>query len=233
MVFLTSALDGGERSASRPCRFSPGNLAPVTHWIGACVVPRAGLELCRGYSNLFCRESNPVRPAHNSSLYWLSYSLPRNKRKSAWFVESRGQVQALQHSGCVSRHGAANVILLPVHSRHSKDYVNNDCSTPCHTQYMRYSAGNRNQCPNLKYLWFPIISSFANRYNCHFSLRVVICVHTAPRDPNVLGTRLWGHPKLVFRLPDYYSDASFSVALHLICNGIKVVYVLLEREEAT
>jgi hypothetical protein len=32
-VFLTSALDGGEWSASRPGRFAPGEGAPDTHWI--------------------------------------------------------------------------------------------------------------------------------------------------------------------------------------------------------
>jgi hypothetical protein len=35
-VFLTSTLVGGEWSASRPCRFTPG-----THWIGGWVDPRA------------------------------------------------------------------------------------------------------------------------------------------------------------------------------------------------
>jgi hypothetical protein len=38
-VFLTSALAGGEWSASRPCRFTPG-----THWIGGWVVPIADLH---------------------------------------------------------------------------------------------------------------------------------------------------------------------------------------------
>jgi hypothetical protein len=33
--FLTSALDGGEYSASRPCRFTPMEKAPDIHWIGA------------------------------------------------------------------------------------------------------------------------------------------------------------------------------------------------------
>ncbi|PNF15375.1 hypothetical protein B7P43_G00968 [Cryptotermes secundus] len=33
-IFLTSALAGGERSASRPGRFTPGERAPGTHWIG-------------------------------------------------------------------------------------------------------------------------------------------------------------------------------------------------------
>jgi hypothetical protein len=38
------ALAGGEWSASRPCRFTPGERAPGTHWIGGWVDPRAGLE---------------------------------------------------------------------------------------------------------------------------------------------------------------------------------------------
>jgi hypothetical protein len=38
-IFLTSALVGGEWSASRPCRFTPG-----THFIGGWVDPRAGLD---------------------------------------------------------------------------------------------------------------------------------------------------------------------------------------------
>jgi hypothetical protein len=32
--FLTSALDGGEWSASRPGRFTPRERTPRTHWIG-------------------------------------------------------------------------------------------------------------------------------------------------------------------------------------------------------
>jgi hypothetical protein len=43
-VFLTSALAGCEWSASRPGRFTPGERAPATHWIGGRVDPRAGLE---------------------------------------------------------------------------------------------------------------------------------------------------------------------------------------------
>jgi hypothetical protein len=38
-VFLTSALVGGEWSASRPGRFALG-----THWIGGWVGPRTGLD---------------------------------------------------------------------------------------------------------------------------------------------------------------------------------------------
>jgi hypothetical protein len=42
--FLTSALDGGEWSALRPYRFTHGESAPCTHWIGGWVGPGAGLE---------------------------------------------------------------------------------------------------------------------------------------------------------------------------------------------
>jgi hypothetical protein len=43
-IFLTSALAGGEWSASRPGRFTPREKAPGTHWIGDWVDPRAGLD---------------------------------------------------------------------------------------------------------------------------------------------------------------------------------------------
>jgi len=41
---LTSALDGRELSASRPCRFTPRERSPGTHWIEGWVGPRAGLD---------------------------------------------------------------------------------------------------------------------------------------------------------------------------------------------
>jgi hypothetical protein len=43
-IFLTSALAGGEWSASRPGRFTPGQKAPGTHWIRGWVDPRASLD---------------------------------------------------------------------------------------------------------------------------------------------------------------------------------------------
>jgi hypothetical protein len=43
-VFLTSVLHGDEWSASLACRFTPGERAPGTHWIGGWVNPRAGLD---------------------------------------------------------------------------------------------------------------------------------------------------------------------------------------------
>jgi hypothetical protein len=43
-MFLTLALVGDEWSASHPGRFTPGDIAPSTHWVGGWVEPRAGLE---------------------------------------------------------------------------------------------------------------------------------------------------------------------------------------------
>jgi hypothetical protein len=41
---LTSALDGGEWSASYPGSYTPGERTPGTHWTGGWVGPRAGLD---------------------------------------------------------------------------------------------------------------------------------------------------------------------------------------------
>jgi hypothetical protein len=52
-IFLTSALAGGEWSASRPSRFNPG-----THLIGSWVDPRAGLDDVEKIQFLPYRNSN-------------------------------------------------------------------------------------------------------------------------------------------------------------------------------
>jgi hypothetical protein len=73
--FLTSALDGGEWSASHPGRsLPPGERTPGTHWIGGWVFPRAGLDAeARRKILCPCRGSNLDRPARSQTLYWLSY----------------------------------------------------------------------------------------------------------------------------------------------------------------
>jgi hypothetical protein len=43
-LFLESALDGCEWSASLSGHFIPGKTAPHTHWIRGLVGPRAGLD---------------------------------------------------------------------------------------------------------------------------------------------------------------------------------------------
>jgi hypothetical protein len=57
---LTSALDGGEWSASLPGRFTPRGRTPGTHWIGGWVGPRTVLDAVvkRKIPSLL-RESNP------------------------------------------------------------------------------------------------------------------------------------------------------------------------------
>jgi hypothetical protein len=43
-IFFDLGTSWGEWSASRPDRFTPGERAPGTHWIGDLVDPRAGLD---------------------------------------------------------------------------------------------------------------------------------------------------------------------------------------------
>jgi hypothetical protein len=59
LAFLTSALDGGEWSASRPVRFTPRE-NPDTHWLGGWVDSRASLDTVVKRKILSpCRDSNP------------------------------------------------------------------------------------------------------------------------------------------------------------------------------
>jgi hypothetical protein len=70
-IFLTSALVGGEWSASRPGRFTPG-----IHWIGGWVDRRAGLDDFekRKFLTLQGLKLRPLcHPAPSQSLYRLHY----------------------------------------------------------------------------------------------------------------------------------------------------------------
>jgi hypothetical protein len=60
---VTSALDGGEWSASRPGRFTPKERAPATNCIGGWVGPRAVLDtVVKRKIPSSRRESNPRPP---------------------------------------------------------------------------------------------------------------------------------------------------------------------------
>jgi hypothetical protein len=75
-IFLTSALAGGEWSASRSGRFTPGERALSTHWIGGWVNPSAGLDRVEKITFLTspALKLRPLgRPARTSSLYGLRY----------------------------------------------------------------------------------------------------------------------------------------------------------------
>jgi hypothetical protein len=75
-AFLTSALDGGDWSASRTGRFISRVRTADIHWIGGWVGPRAGLESVAKKVNCFsasARNWSPVVQPVAHSLYWLSY----------------------------------------------------------------------------------------------------------------------------------------------------------------
>jgi hypothetical protein len=75
-IFLTSTLAGDEWSASRPGRFTPGERAHGTHWIGGWVDPRTGLDDVekRKFLTLLGLELRPLgRPARSWSLYRLRH----------------------------------------------------------------------------------------------------------------------------------------------------------------
>jgi hypothetical protein len=71
-IFEASALAGGEWSASRPGRYTPGERSPDTHWIGGWVDPRTGLDDEK--KRKFLTLPGLERPARNQSRYRLRYS---------------------------------------------------------------------------------------------------------------------------------------------------------------
>jgi hypothetical protein len=88
--FLTSTQVGGEWSASRPGRFTPGERAPGTHWVG--------LRTCldevekRKFLTLPGFELRPLgRPALSQSLYRPLYpgSMDKIKYNMIRMIKSR------------------------------------------------------------------------------------------------------------------------------------------------
>jgi hypothetical protein len=62
-TFLSSVLDGGDWSASRPGRFTSSERAPGTHWIGGWMGPRTVLDVVvKRKIPSPRRESNPRTP---------------------------------------------------------------------------------------------------------------------------------------------------------------------------
>jgi hypothetical protein len=134
-ISLTSALIGGEWSASRPGRFTP----PDTHWIGGWVGPRAGLDDVekRKLLTLPGLELRPLgRPAHSQSLNRLRYPgshfsvLPRLKmagiylhipHTSSWHLDTRQRAVIL-------------IYLQSVHLKH--EIMNSEMGRMCGTQYI-------------------------------------------------------------------------------------------------
>jgi hypothetical protein len=74
--FLTSAVVGGEWLGSRPGLFTPEEKAPVVHWIGGLMDPRAGLDDVdrRKFLTLPVLELRTLgRAARSQLLYRLRY----------------------------------------------------------------------------------------------------------------------------------------------------------------
>jgi hypothetical protein len=75
-IFLISTLVGGEWSASRPGRFTPGERAPGPHLIEGLVDPKAGpddLERRKLLTLPGLELRSAGRPARSQSLYRLLY----------------------------------------------------------------------------------------------------------------------------------------------------------------
>jgi hypothetical protein len=84
---MTSALVGGEWSASLPCRFTPGDRATGTRWMDS----RAGLDTVekRKFLTLPGLELRPLsRPARSQLLYRLSYPGCSSSKGQNRYLES-------------------------------------------------------------------------------------------------------------------------------------------------
>jgi hypothetical protein len=75
-TFLTSALDGGEWSASRPSCCTPRERAPGIHCVGGRVGHNTGLIAVAKRKIL-----TPVIQLVAETLYWLSYPSKQNSRE--------------------------------------------------------------------------------------------------------------------------------------------------------
>jgi hypothetical protein len=83
---LTSALDGGEWSASHPDRFTLKERSPGTHWIGGWVDPRAVLDSL-GIIFLNLRETQELygsAPETEKLTHTHTGLCPKVSRLAAW-----------------------------------------------------------------------------------------------------------------------------------------------------
>jgi hypothetical protein len=102
-----------ERSASRPCHFTPGGRAPGTHCIGGWVDARADLDDIEKWKFLTLQglELRPLsHPARSQSLYRLRYRVPHyiywritNVRKIVvWGLLSNVVIQPVNSPRCIT-----------------------------------------------------------------------------------------------------------------------------------
>jgi hypothetical protein len=85
----------GEWSASRPCRFTPKERAPGTHWIGGWVGPRAVLDGMLYWYNWM--KPKPLPYFYNISSNSIFPSTPRSLKWSLPFSFSDQNVILISH----------------------------------------------------------------------------------------------------------------------------------------
>jgi hypothetical protein len=92
-AFLTSILDGDELSVSRPCHFTPREIAPVTHWIWGWVGPRAGLDrVVKRKISSPRQDPNPDHPPCSSALHHWAIPAPKQKLNPTKYVPVKLQI---------------------------------------------------------------------------------------------------------------------------------------------
>jgi hypothetical protein len=74
-IFLTSAVAGGEWSASRPGRFIPWERVPAFHWTGGWVDPRLGLDDV-GKRKFLTLSGLELRVGHSIASHYTDYTIP-------------------------------------------------------------------------------------------------------------------------------------------------------------
>jgi hypothetical protein len=92
-AFLTSALDGGEWSRSRPGRFIPGERASDINWIGVWVSPRSSLERWRAEKfSVPDRKRTPVfQPSHYTNWPIIPTKHSGEHLWNVWFFYQYGE----------------------------------------------------------------------------------------------------------------------------------------------
>jgi hypothetical protein len=97
--FLTSALDGGEWSASRPSRFTSGERALGTRWLGGWVGPRAGLvSVEKRKTSCLCWERNPRCPSRRCSV--IGFSIQIILYSGKWCLPLASTSRCRELEGC-------------------------------------------------------------------------------------------------------------------------------------
>jgi hypothetical protein len=100
-IYITSAVAGGEWSASRPGRFTPGEKARDTLWIGGWVDPRAGMDDLekRKFLALPGLELQPLsRPARSQPLYRLYYTGSSYKIRGSKYILTGNGAEEEEHN---------------------------------------------------------------------------------------------------------------------------------------